>query len=104
MSPSAREYLQHRADECVYLIAQGQNSTQTQFLHDETLKRAFARSVESIAEAVKHIPHDIRVQYPQIEWRTNFQFSLNSTLEGRVSVPALLVQPITAQRNQVSAD
>jgi len=39
------------------------------FLGDETLKRAFIRSLEIIGEAVKQIPDDFRDGYPQVEWR-----------------------------------
>lgn len=39
------------------------------FVEDETLKRAFSRSLEIIGEAVKHLPSSFREQYPEIEWR-----------------------------------
>jgi len=39
-------------------------------LDDETLKRAFVRSIEIIGEAVKKIPSDFKQKYSHIEWRT----------------------------------
>ena len=39
------------------------------FLADETLKRAFVRSLEIVGEAVKQIPEEFRLLYPQVEWR-----------------------------------
>ena len=44
-------------------------TTRELFLHDETLKRAFVRSLEIIGEAVKQIPDDFRAKYTQVEWR-----------------------------------
>ena len=39
------------------------------FLHDETLKRAFVRSLEIIGEAVKQLPNDIKERHSHLEWR-----------------------------------
>jgi uncharacterized protein with HEPN domain len=43
--------------------------TQAEFLGDETLKRAFVRSLEIIGEATKQIPDDFRAKYRHVEWR-----------------------------------
>lgn len=69
MSRSSREYLQHILDETHYLSNQAQRLNKETFLQDETLKRAFVRSLEIIGEAVKHIPDDLLQQHSQIEWR-----------------------------------
>jgi uncharacterized protein with HEPN domain len=36
---------------------------------DETLKRAFVRSLEVIGEAAKNISSEFRQKHPDIEWR-----------------------------------
>jgi len=36
---------------------------------DETLKRAYVRSIEIIGEAVKQMPNAVRQKYSAIEWR-----------------------------------
>jgi uncharacterized protein with HEPN domain len=38
-------------------------------LVDETLRRAFVRSLEIIGEAAKKVPDTFRSQHPNIEWR-----------------------------------
>lgn len=69
MPPSVREYLQHIVDETGYLTETSQSVSREAFLQDETLKRAFVRSIEIIGEAVKQIPVSVRQEYPEIEWR-----------------------------------
>jgi uncharacterized protein with HEPN domain len=69
MPRSAREYLQHILDEARFLRASSSGVTKAAFLQDETLKRAYVRSIEIIGEAVKRVPDSVRQQYPQIEWR-----------------------------------
>jgi uncharacterized protein with HEPN domain len=70
MSHSAREYLRHVLDEAAYLAAHTRDLTRDQFIRDETLKRAFVRSLEIIGEAVKHIPEDLRHEHDHVEWRS----------------------------------
>jgi len=69
MSRSPLEYLRHILDEAVYLNRQTPGLSKAQFLTDETLKRAFVRSIEIIGEATKQVPEDIRQKYPHIQWR-----------------------------------
>lgn len=69
MSRSAQEYLRHILDEIIYLRTTAQNLDKETFVNDETLKRAFVRSIEIIGEAAKQIPEDLRQKYPHIEWR-----------------------------------
>ncbi|MBI3828503.1 MAG: DUF86 domain-containing protein [Planctomycetes bacterium] len=69
MPPSVREYLQHILDETNYLSKSSKGLDKTIFLKDETLKRAFVRSIEIIGEAVKQIPEAFRKKYPGTDWR-----------------------------------
>jgi uncharacterized protein with HEPN domain len=69
MSRSVRDYLQHILDEIDYLLTQSRGLDKQTFLSDETLKRAFVRSIEIIGEAAKHVPDSVRQQHSQVEWR-----------------------------------
>jgi uncharacterized protein with HEPN domain len=69
MSPSLPDFLRHISDECNYLIQLQKGKTRDQLLEDETYKRAIARSLEVIGEAVKKLDEDFRSKYPQIEWK-----------------------------------
>ncbi len=69
MSPSAHEYLQHILDETTYIMTSSTNLSKTSFVQDETLKRAYVRSLEVIGEAVKQLPDGLRQKYDAIEWR-----------------------------------
>ena len=69
MSSSPTEYLRHMLAEADYIVAQLPNLERDAFLANETLKRAFVRSIEIIGEAAKHISDDFRQQHPELEWR-----------------------------------
>lgn len=68
MKPSIN-YCKHIVVEAEYLLAAFSTTSREAFLADETLKRAFVRSLEIIGEAVKQIPDDFRALYPEVEWR-----------------------------------
>jgi uncharacterized protein with HEPN domain len=70
MSPSAREYLQHILDETAYIMISSVDLDKATFIQDETLKRAYVRSIEVIGEAVKQLPEPLRQQYATVEWRS----------------------------------
>ncbi len=69
MSRKSRDFLQHILQETEYLLSASQNLSKDSFMEDETLKRAFSRSLEIIGEAVKQLPDSFRNQHPEIEWR-----------------------------------
>jgi uncharacterized protein with HEPN domain len=69
MSSSPIEYLRHMEAEANYVAACSGSLQREDFLQNETLKRAFVRSIEIIGEAAKHVPDDFRAQHPQFEWR-----------------------------------
>ncbi|MCB8945514.1 MAG: DUF86 domain-containing protein [Ardenticatenaceae bacterium] len=69
MSLSPLEYLRHIVDEADYLIQESQGLDKARFVQDETLKRAFVRSLEIIGEATKKVPDTLRQKYPHVDWR-----------------------------------
>ena len=69
MPLSPLEYLRHIKDEADYLVEQAEQIDKSAFVHSETLKRAFVRSVEIIGEASRKRPVEMRELYPHIQWR-----------------------------------
>ena len=69
MPLSALEYLQHILAETAYLLKSSYGLEKVAFVQDETLKRAYVRSLEVIGEAVKQLPDSLRQQHPGIGWR-----------------------------------
>ena len=69
MSFEPRDYLRHIVTEAEYLARKADDLTLELFLSGETLRRAFARSLEIIGEAVKKLPEDFRAAHPGVEWR-----------------------------------
>ena len=64
-----RDYLQHILVEADYLATRSACLSFEGFMADETLRRAFVRSLEIIGEAAKKVPDDFRAQHPAIAWR-----------------------------------
>jgi len=69
MSRSSLEYLRHILDETIYLEGRVEGLSKDEFMQNETLKRAFVRSLEVIGEATKNIPTSLRRKYSHIGWR-----------------------------------
>lgn len=64
MSPSTPEVLRHILDEADYLLRTAQGLQRSDFLEDETLRRAFVRSLKIIGEAAKKVPTELRDRAP----------------------------------------
>ena len=69
MSSSPLEYLRHMLDESMYILEVSDGLEKSRFIVDETLKRAFVRSIEVIGEATEKVPDDFRSRFPQTDWR-----------------------------------
>lgn len=67
--PSPREFIHHIIDEIDYIQSQLPGLDFESFSQNETMKRAFVRSLEIIGEACKKLPIEFREQQPEIEWR-----------------------------------
>ena len=67
---SDNEILKHIRDEMRYLIETSALVSKEQFLADETLTRAFARSLEIIGEASKIVSNQQVLANRHIEWRS----------------------------------
>jgi len=69
MSLLSLEYLYHILDEATYLVSRSEGLDKDVFKQDETLKRAFVRSLEIIGEAAKNVSVELRQKHGHIEWR-----------------------------------
>ena len=62
-------YLKHILDEINFLIKETEGLEYSEFLGNELLTRASARSIEIIGEAVKNLSDDLKKRYKEIEWK-----------------------------------
>src|SRR5260221_1956577 len=69
MSFEPRDYLRHILVEADYLIGRTEGLSFEAFAADETLRRAFVRSLEIIGEAAKKVPDEFRTAHPTVEGR-----------------------------------
>ncbi|MCX6544063.1 MAG: DUF86 domain-containing protein [Acidobacteria bacterium] len=69
MSFEPRDYLRHILVEAEYLIDRSASLSFEAFMADETVRRAFVRSLEIIGEAAKRVPDDFLATHPTVEWR-----------------------------------
>ena len=65
-----RDYLRHILGESDYLILHARDLNMHGFLKNETIQRAFVRSLEIIGEAAKQVPEDFRNQHPNVQWKS----------------------------------
>jgi uncharacterized protein with HEPN domain len=64
------EYLKHILDECKFIKSViTPELEKSEFIEDETLKRAVTRSLEIIGEATKKITADLKYQWNSISWK-----------------------------------
>lgn len=64
------EYLTHIIDECEYLMSViTPELDKSDFLENETLKRAVVRSLEIIGEATKKISADFKYRWGSVSWK-----------------------------------
>jgi len=62
-------FLKHILDEISFIMKKSKELKYDDLIRDETLKRAFLRSLEVIGEATKNISMDFRRDHPHIRWR-----------------------------------
>lgn len=69
MSKLPEEYLKHILDEINYLMITSVYLVEDGFSKNQTLQRAFTRSLEIIGEAVKNLPQEFKEENSEVEWK-----------------------------------
>lgn len=69
MSRLPEEYLKHILDETNYLIKSSRGLEEEKFSRDETLQKAFVRSLEIIGEATKNLPKKFTETHIEVDWK-----------------------------------
>ena len=70
MSRLPEEYLRHILDETNYLIKSSKNLEEEKFSRNETLQKAFVRSLEILGEATKNLPKEFTANHKEIDWKS----------------------------------
>ncbi|MFH1970972.1 MAG: DUF86 domain-containing protein [Patescibacteria group bacterium] len=68
MLKQPEEYLKHILDEIDFILNSSKEITEDKFMRDETLQRAYSRSLEIIGEATKQLSKEFTGKHPQIDW------------------------------------
>jgi uncharacterized protein with HEPN domain len=71
--------------------------TAEEFLNDETLRRAFVRSLEVIGEAANNVPDEYQAGHPELEWRL-MTATRNRLIHGYFGVDYELVWDVVKNR------
>lgn len=66
---SYKDLARHIAEEIEFINSSSSGLSFTDFENNPLIKRAFVRSLEIIGEAVKNMPQDILLLYPEVEWK-----------------------------------
>ncbi len=69
MFRSEIEFLKHILDETTFILEHTAAISQDEFLQDEVYKRASARSIEIIGEAVKNLSKEFKEKHSEIDWK-----------------------------------
>lgn len=69
MSRDLRLFLEDIQAACLRVSRYANGLTLEEFLEDERTYDAVIRNLEIIGEAAKHVPHPMREQHPNIEWK-----------------------------------
>ncbi len=68
MSRDPRLYLEDIYQACEKILRYTEGIDFSRFLEDTRTLDAVMRNLEIIGEAVRHIPGEMRQQYPEVEW------------------------------------
>jgi uncharacterized protein with HEPN domain len=66
---SDAEFLKHIVDEIHFVMQETEGLAFSDFMNNETLKRACTRSLEIIGEASKNLSPEFRRKHKEIEWK-----------------------------------
>jgi len=69
MQGEYRSYLRDMLGRARWIARSIAGRTREQFGDDLALQDTITRSLEIIGEAAKHVPEDVREQYPYVDWR-----------------------------------
>lgn len=69
MKRDIRTFLEDIIESSTLLISYASNKTQSDYENDDLLHDGILRRLEIIGEAVRHIPHEFRERYPDIDWK-----------------------------------
>lgn len=69
MKRDIRSFLDDITESTTRIIEYTKNKTQNDYENDDLLHDGILRRLEIIGEAVRHIPNEFRIKYPDISWK-----------------------------------